>query len=102
MTELSLAYGGPTDQLDNWLKTEEGFTAGSDKGAKENKDQMKNVDDMDTSGRLTLGGAKKKKKTAKKKTAKKKTKKAKKAKKSKRKTMKKKAKKSKKSKKSKK
>ena len=94
MTELSLAYGGPTDQLDNLLKTEEGFTAGSDKGAKENKGQMKKVDNMDTSGRLTFGGAKKKKKTAKKKT--------KKAKKSKRKTMKKKAKKSKKSKKSKK
>ena len=92
MTELSLAYGGPTDPLDNLLKTEEGFTA-SDEGGKKNKNQMKQVDQMDTSGRLTLGGAKKKKKTSKKKTAKKKTKKAKK---SKRKTMKKKVKKSKK------
>ena len=92
MTDLSVAYGGPKDPLDNLLKTE-GFTAESDKGAKENKDQMKKVDNMDTSGRLTVGGAKKKKKTSKKKTAKKKTKKAKK---SKRKTMKKKAKKSKK------
>tara|TARA_B100000902_G_C26460168_1_gene505045 strand:- start:70 stop:363 length:294 start_codon:yes stop_codon:yes gene_type:complete len=97
MTDLSVAYGGPKDPLDNLLKTE-GFTAESDKGAKENKDQMKKVDNMDTSGRLTVGGAKKKKKTSKKKTAKKKTakKKTKKAKKSKRKTMKKKAKKSKK------
>lgn len=90
MTDLSVAYGGPKDPLENLLKTE-GFTAESDKGAKENKDQMKKVDNMETSGRLTVGGAKKKKKTAKKKT--------KKAKKSKRKTMKKKAKKSKKSKK---
>ena len=91
MTELSHAYGGPKDPLDNLL-TEEGFTA-SNEGGKKNKDQMKQVDQMDTSGRLTVGGAKKKKKTSKKKTAKKKTKKAKK---SKRKTMKKKAKKSKK------
>jgi hypothetical protein len=91
MTELSLAYGGREDPLDNLLKTE-GFTA-SDEGGKKNNDQMKQVDQMDTSGRLTVGGAKKKKKTSKKKTAKKKTKKAKK---SKRKTMKKKAKKSKK------
>ena len=91
MTELSHAYGGPKDPLDNLL-TEEGFTA-SNEGGKKNKDQMKQVDQMDTSGRLTVGGAKKKKKTSKKKTAKKKTKKAKK---SKRKTMKKKVKKSKK------
>ena len=96
MTELSHAYGGPKDPLDNLL-TEEGFTA-SNEGGKKNKDQMKQVDQMDTSGRLTVGGAKKKKKTSKKKTAKKKTakKKTKKAKKSKRKTMKKKVKKSKK------
>tara|TARA_Y100000816_G_scaffold269928_1_gene233269 strand:+ start:361 stop:624 length:264 start_codon:yes stop_codon:yes gene_type:complete len=87
MTDLSVAYGGPKDPLENLLKTE-GFTAESDKGAKENKGQMKKVDNMDTSGKLTFGGAKKKKKTAKKKT--------KKTKKSKRKTMKKKAKKSKK------
>ena len=91
MTELSHAYGGREDPLDNLL-TEEGFTA-SNEGGKKNKDQMKQVDQMDTSGRLTVGGAKKKKKTSKKKTAKKKTKKAKK---SKRKTMKKKVKKSKK------
>ena len=43
MTDLSVAYGGPTDPLDNLLKTE-GFTAGSDKGAKETKGQMKQVD----------------------------------------------------------
>ena len=92
MTELGLAYGVSNDSLNDLLKTEEGFTA-SNEGGKKNKDQMKQVDQMDTSGRLTVGGAKKKKKTSKKKTAKKKTKKAKK---SKRKTMKKKAKKSKK------
>ena len=94
MTELRHAYGGPKDPLDKLLPEPEaeGFTA-SDVGAKETKGQMKKVDNMDTSGKLTVGGAKKKKKTSKKKTAKKKTKKAKK---SKRKTMKKKAKKSKK------
>ena len=91
MTELRHAYGGSEDPLDKLLETE-GFTA-SDEGGEKNKNQMIQVDQMDTSGRLTLGGAKKKKKTSKKKTAKKKTKKAKK---SKRKTMKKKAKKSKK------
>ena len=60
MTELSHAYGGREDPLDNLL-TEEGFTA-SNEGGKKNKDQMKQVDQMDTSGRLTVGGAKKKKK----------------------------------------